>query len=159
MHPNTHYHEWHPGYCWAARREAIDAIGGLYDKAILGAGDRHMALAFIGRAQHSFHRDTTSDYQRSIMLYQERCNTSLRKDVGFVCGTIVHNWHGKKKDRGYQDRWQILVKNKYIPWQDVKHNSYGIFQLHDDMSDRFLRLRDEIRHYMRQRNEDSVDIE
>lgn len=158
LHPETTYQEWHPGFCWAARREAIDGMGGLYDRAILGAGDRHMALAFVGKAQLSFHPHTTSAYQKSIMLFQERCWTALRRDVGFVPGTILHNWHGRKKDRRYWDRWQILVKNRYIPWQDVKPNSYGVFQLHDDFSMRFIRLRDEIRAYFRQRNEDSCDL-
>lgn len=156
--PETGYLEWHPGFCWAARREAIDAIGGLYDRAILGAGDRHMALAFVGQAQKSFHPDTSSDYQRSIMLFQERCWSSLRRDVGFVNGTVLHYWHGRKKDRRYYDRWQILVDNAYIPWKDVKANSYGILELHDDFSERFIRLRDEIRAYMRSRSEDSIDL-
>ncbi len=156
--PETNYQSWHPGFCWAARREAIDGIGGLFDRAILGAGDRHMALSFVGKAEKSFHPDTTSDYQRSIMLYQERCHTSIRKDVGCVNGTVIHYWHGKKRDRRYHDRWQILVKNKYIPWHDVKHNSYGILELHDDFSDRHVRLRDEIRAYMRARQEDSIDL-
>lgn len=159
MHPESTYQEWHPGFAWAARREAIDMMGKLFDKAILGAGDRHMALAFVGKAHLSFHPETSSDYQRAIMLFQERCHTTIRRDVGFVPGTIVHSWHGKKKDRRYWDRWQILVKNNYIPWQDVKPNSFGVYQLHDDMSNRFMRLRDEIRAYLRQRNEDSIDLE
>lgn len=158
IHPETTYQEWHPGYCWAARREAIDAMGQLYDKAILGAGDRHMALAFVGKAHLSFHPGTTSAYQQDIMNYQGRCETSIRRDVGFVDGTILHTWHGKKVDRRYWDRWQILVKNEYIPWRDIKRNSYGVYQLHDDMSNRFIRLRDEIRAYLRERNEDSIDL-
>lgn len=156
--PETAYEEKHPGYCWAARREALDGIGGLFDRAILGAGDRHMALAFVGRAESSFHPDTTSDYKRSILLYQERCNVSLRRDVGYVPGTILHYWHGRKKDRRYYDRWRILVDNNYIPWKDVKYDSYGILQLHDDMTERFLKLRDSIRAYFRARNEDSIDL-
>jgi hypothetical protein len=159
IHPEQAYHEMHPGYCWAARREAIDDMGGLYDKAILGAGDRHMALAFVGKAQLSFHPDTTSEYQRSIMDFQDRCEKSIRRDVGYVNGTVRHHWHGKKKDRRYWDRWQILVKNNYRPNSDIKRNSYGVYQLHDDGSDRFLRLRDEIRAYNRQRNENSIDLE
>lgn len=158
LHPETAYQEWHPGFCWAARREAIDGMGGLYDRAILGAGDRHMALAFVGKAQVSFHPDTTSDYQRSIMLFQERCWTALRRDVGFVPGTVLHYWHGRKKDRRYWDRWEILVRNQYIPWQDVKPDSFGVLQLHDDFSERFVRLRDEIRAYFRSRHEDSIDL-
>lgn len=156
--PENGYNEWHPGYAWSARREAIDDIGGLYDRSILGAGDRAMALAFVGAAQHSFHPNSHSAYRDSIMHYQRHCEHSLKRDVGYVSGTILHEWHGKKKDRRYWDRWQILVKNHFQPHHDLKPNSFGVLQLHDDHSRRFQRLRDEIRAYMRQRNEDSIDL-
>jgi hypothetical protein len=159
VHPETAYGEWHPGYAWAARREAIDDIGGLFDKGILGAGDRHMALAFCGKAELSFHPKTTSAYQQAIMEYQDRCWTSLRRDVGYVPGSLIHMFHGKKKDRRYWDRWQILINNDYRPNIDLKRNSYGVYQLHDDMTLRSVRLRDEIRAYFRQRNENSIDLD
>lgn len=159
IHPTKNYQEHHPGFCYAARREAIDGIGGLYDRSILGSGDRNMALSFIGKAQHSFNKKIHCSYQRSVLDYQEKCLRSIRKDVGFVPGTIIHEWHGKKKDRRYQDRWKILVNNKYNPHTDVKYNSYGVLQLHDDGSERFLYLRDGIRNYFRARNEDSIDLE
>lgn len=158
-HPESTYQEWHPGYCWAARREAIDGMGGLYERAILGAGDRHMALSFVGKAQCSFIPNMNGAYVEDIMRFQERCHHTIRRDVGFVPGTILHNWHGKKKDRRYFDRWEILVNNRYHPHHDIKKDSYGVFNFHDDGSHRFLRLRDEIRHYLRQRSEDSIDIE
>lgn len=158
-HPEGEYHEWHPGFAWACRREAFDAMGGLLGRVILGAGDRHMALAFIGKADCSFHPHTNGSYKHYIMNFQHRCERSLRRDVGFMPGTVLHQWHGKKKDRRYWDRWQILVKNKFEPYHDLKPNSYGVYQLHDDGSHRFRRLRDEIRHYFRQRSEDSIDLE
>lgn len=158
-HPEGAYHEWHPGFAWAARREAIDAMGGLLDRVILGAGDRHMALAFIGKAQLSFHPHTHAAYKSYILRFQQHCERSIRRDVGYMGGTILHHFHGKKKDRRYWDRWQILVKNHFEPHHDLKRNSYGVFQLHDDGSHRFLRLRDEIRAYFRQRSEDSIDLE
>jgi hypothetical protein len=159
VHPDTAYTAWHPGYAWAARREAIDDIGGLYDKSVLGAGDRAMALSFVTKAEQSFHPKTSSAFQKSIMDYQDRCEVALRRDVGYVPGTIVHDFHGKKRDRRYWDRWQILIKNDYRPNVDLKRNSYGIYQLHDDMTPRSIRLRDEIRAYFRSRMEDSVDLE
>jgi hypothetical protein len=159
IHPETAYSQWHPGYAWAARREAIDDIGGLFDKGVLGAGDRHMALSFCGKAELSFHPKTSSAYQKSIMEYQDRCWTSLRRDVGYVPGSLIHMFHGKKKDRRYWDRWQILINNDYRPHVDLKRNSYGVYQLHDDMTLRSVRLRDEIRAYFRSRNEDSTDLE
>lgn len=157
--PDTDYQYWHPGYCWAARREAIDGMGGLYERAILGAGDRHMALAFVGQASKSFAKGIHSSYKNDILRFQKRCRRSFHRDVGFVSGTIIHAWHGKKVDRRYHDRWEILVKNNYRPHHDIRKDSYGTFNFFDDGSCRYRRLRDEIRHYFRCRNEDSVDIE
>lgn len=157
-HPESHYHEWHPGFAWAARREAIDGMGQLYERAILGAGDRHMALAFVGKTRKSFAEHMHCEYEQDILRFEERCHHTIRRDVGFVPGTLIHNWHGKKKDRRYFDRWQILVNNKYKPHNDIKKSHNGVFHFHDDGSMRYIRLRDEIRHYFRQRSEDSTDL-
>jgi hypothetical protein len=92
------------------------------------------------------------------MAFQERCEKSIRRDVGYMPGTVLHTWHGKKADRKYYDRWQILIKNDYRPYHDLKKNSYGLYQFHDDHSDRFVKLRDQIRGYFRVRNEDSIDL-
>ncbi len=143
----------HPGFAWAARREAIDFVGQLLDMAILGAGDRHMSLALIGKAESSFSSELTSEYARHVMRWQDRCEKYIKRDVGFVKGTILHSFHGKKKDRGYQDRWKILIKNQYDPELDLMRDWQGLYKL----TDRSIKLRDEIRAYFRSRNEDSID--
>lgn len=153
-----YYSETHPGYAWAARREAIDGMGRLLDRSILGAGDRAMALCMVGKGELSCHPDVSSPYRDYIMQFQEHCEKSIRRDVGFVPGTIAHYWHGHKNDRQYWNRWKILVDNNFQPFHDLKANSFGLYELHDDHSARFLRLRDEIRAYFRQRNEDSIDF-
>ena len=154
---HNNYAEYHPGFAWAMRREAWDMCGGLFEFAICGAGDRHMSLAWIGRGGSSFHPKTHSAYQQSILDYQAKCEPSIRRDVGFVRGTLFHHWHGKKVDRRYWDRWQILVRNNFNPYTDLKRNSYGVWQIHDDGSERMRKLRDELRLYAHIRNEDSID--
>jgi len=150
------YTHWHPGFAWAARREAIDAVGGLLDIGILGAGDHHMALAMIGRAQISFPKKNKyfedSEYVRHVMRWQDRCDRWIRRDVGYVAGTIVHNWHGRKKDRRYVERWEILIKNDYNPELDLKRDSQGLYALTDNN----IELRDDIRMYFRLREEDAT---
>lgn len=157
------YSHWHPGYAWAARREAIDAVGGLLDIAILGAGDHHMALAMIGRAksldynksQQEFHKmGADSEYVNAIFRWQDRCERFIGRDVGFVPGTILHDWHGRKRDRKYLERWQILIQNKYDPRTDLKRDWQLLYQLTGEN----IKLRDDIRRYMRSRNEDSIDL-
>ncbi len=43
----------HPGYAWAATRQALEWTGGLIETAPLGAADHHMALALVGRVASS----------------------------------------------------------------------------------------------------------
>lgn len=153
-----YYTETHSGYAWAARREAIDAMGGLLDRSILGAGDRAMALALVGKAETSVHPDCHSEYKNYIMQFQEHCEKGIRRDVGYLPGSIVHYWHGSKKSRKYWERWKILVDNHFKPYHDIKPNGFGIYELHDDHTARFRRLRDGIRAYFRERNEDGIDF-
>lgn len=157
-HPEGPYSFAHPGYAWAARREALDGMGMLYSRAILGAADRHMALAFIGKVEDSFATGIHSAYMRDLKRFQKRVHHAIRRDVGCVNGTILHNWHGRKANRKYHDRWQILVNNHYQPHHDIKRSHNGIYAFHDDGSFRFMRLRDEIRNYFRARSENSIDL-
>lgn len=144
----------HPGYAWAARREAIDFVGTLLDISILGSGDRNMALGMIGQAKASFHSDVTSEYARHIFRWQDRCTKHIKKDIGYVAGSLLHGFHGRKKDRGYQDRWQVLIKNGYDPEIDLQRDWQGLYQL----TDRSSKLRDDIRKYFVSRLEDSTDL-
>ena len=148
---------WHPGYAWAARRSAIEACP-LLDRAILGAGDHHMALALIGEAHRSMPAKLSKGYRNYIMNWQDMAVHALRKNVGYVPGTITHHWHGKKKDRKYVERWDVLINNGYDPYVDVMEDAQGLLRLNRHHGDRYIRLRDDIRRYFRGRNEDSIDL-
>ncbi len=152
------YAHWHPGYAWAARREAIDAMGGLIDWAILGSADHHMAVGLIGGLgdDHVTPKSRLSPrYRHELECWQDRVVAGLHRDMGCVRGTLLHHWHGKKKDRRYGDRWQILTRNQFDPGLHLHRDWQGLWQL----ADGFPRLRDEIRAYFRARNEDSIDLE
>lgn len=158
------YSHWHPGYAWAARREAWDAMGasmggGLIDFAILGAGDHHMAQALIGRTGEDYivPKNLSPGYLKALLAWQERAERYIRRDVGYVPGTILHSWHGKKKDRRYTDRWKILTENEYDPFRDIDRDYQGLYQLYDAGDIRSVKLRDQIRAYFRSRAEDSID--
>jgi hypothetical protein len=141
----------HPGYAWAARREALDYVGGLIDFGILGSGDRHMACAMIGKVEHSFHKDVNEDYKIRCFEWQRRCNEFIKKDIGYVAGTINHFWHGSKADRRYNDRWKILVHYQFKPDRDAYYDTQRLLQLDENL----IGLRDAIRKYFRVRFEDS----
>lgn len=144
----------HPGYAWAANREAMDILGGVFDQAILGAGDRHMAYALVGQAAHSFPAGMSQGYKDSLLRWQKRAS-KLNRDIGCMRGLLNHYWHGKKKDRRYSDRWKILVDHGFCPANDIYKDSQGVWCLNDDR----IELRDDIRAYFTGRSEDSIDID
>lgn len=148
---------WHPGWAWAARRSAIDRVP-LLDKAILGSSDHHMAMALIGQVQRSYPPQVTKEYKQYLNNWQNMATTHFRRNVGYVPGTISHFWHGSKKHRKYVERWEVLIKNKYNPYTDIVHDAQGLYRLNVHNGDKYVKLRDDIRRYFRQRQEDSIDI-
>jgi hypothetical protein len=143
----------HPGYAWAATRTAINTMGGLYDRSILGSGDRNMAYALIGRVEQSYNENIAESYKRDLKDYEREC-LILNMDVGVMEGNILHAYHGPKQLRGYKSRWEILVHNEYDPDRDIKEDAQGLYQL----TNRKPRLRDDIRRYFRERDEDSKSL-
>lgn len=152
--PSKDYSNWHPGFAWAATRDAINDLGGLLDTAILGAADRHMAHALL-EINQGLHKTLTDNYKNNIDRWQQRCNKHIKKNVGYVSGILFHYWHGKKKDRRYGERWSILTSNRFDPEIDLKRDWQGLWQL----TERNLKLRDDIMKYFRARNEDSIDLD
>lgn len=146
---------WHPGFAWAARRSAIDAVGGLVDWSILGGGDMFMAYSLIGQITNkSLPNSLGKNGVRLLNEWQSRAEKHIRRNVGYMDGLLLHFWHGKKADRKYKDRGQILTDAKFDPELDLKKDWQGLFQL----TDRSHELRDSCRDYFSQRNEDSIDL-
>ena len=95
-HAKNKYGVWHPGYAWACHRRAYEKMGGLFDVGILGSGDRHMALAWIGKGELSYPNNIHLDYMVSLKTFQDKCQGI---QLGYVPGTILHHFHGSLKDR------------------------------------------------------------
>ncbi len=145
---------WHPGFAWAARRSALDALGCLLDFCIVGSADWHMAACLIGEGEKTISRQLHPAYKREVLAWQERASHHIRGNIGYVDGVLAHHWHGRKVDLHYTDRWRILVDHQYDPDADLKRDAQGLFQL----TGRSAGLRDGIRTYFRSRNEDSIDL-
>lgn len=145
----------HPGYAWAIRRETLDGIGGLIDYAILGSGDWHMACAFANQVHVSFDRAFSAEFRAKLKRYETLCRLNVRRNVGFVPQTILHYWHGKKKNRGYDTRWKLLRDINYNPDLHLVRDSQGLINVAPDAD---LALRDGLRRYFRSRDEDSIDL-
>jgi hypothetical protein len=144
-------HHWHPGFAWAARKEAIDAMGGLLDWAIVGSADRHMAEMMTGTcaANPKLHPN-----YRVLLDKHQRLIDSLNGNFGYVDGLVTHHWHGKLVNRFYLDRWKLLYQHQFDPINDLYRDSQGLWQITATKP----RLRDDLRAYFRARQEDSIDI-
>jgi hypothetical protein len=123
-------------------------MNGLIDWAIMGSGDRHMALAWIGRVKDSAPGTIHANYMTLLEDYQRACK-GLK--VSYVPGTILHHWHGRFEDRRYKERWEILTKNSFDPCLDISISNSGVTCL----TRRGLRLTKELHEYFTGRREDS----
>jgi hypothetical protein len=144
----------HPGFAWAATKQAIDGLGGLFDVAILGSGDLHMARALTGNVNDAIYNKLSYGYKEQLKIWQDRAEKNIKRNVGYMPGLVSHFWHGKKVDRKYKDRWQILTENKYDPEFDIQPDSQGLWQFSGNKP----QLEYGIRSYFQSRNEDSIDL-
>jgi hypothetical protein len=83
-----------------------------------------------------------------MLLFQEKAK-NLR--LGYVPGIIRHYFHGKKKNRYYHERTEILIKYQYSPYTDISYDINGIIIPKDNFSQEF---KDDIMNYFKERKED-----
>lgn len=160
------YGYWHSGYAWAARRETLDTLGGLIDYAILGSADFYMAWALRGSLSGHLYNDVaslphrqkgfTKGYIEKLFQWQMRA-ARLKGDIGCVDGTVLHGFHGRKKQRQYNSRENILINGDFDPNRDLVRDAQGLFRLVLE-EPRQIRMRDDLRAYFRSRSEDSIDV-
>lgn len=148
------HHGWYigsPGGAWAWRRDAFDKVGGLLDICILGAADHHMAVGLCGgSSDHGDLKGHSPKYIEHISNWRERA-ARLTRGIGCVEGHAIHHWHGSRVNRAYTQRWQVLAENQYDPGKDICRNWQGVYHFTGNKP----RLRDQIRRYFLQRNEDN----
>jgi hypothetical protein len=149
----------HPGLGCAFRRETLDALGGLIDFCVAGSGDSHMVNALTGNPLRGDHVNSTlkgfaPGFLRALGRWGDRAKASVRENVGFVPGAIMHQWHGKSADRGYMKRWDVMRFHQFDPHEDLTTDAYGLYRFAGNKP----RMADDIRRSLSERNEDSVDV-
>lgn len=175
----------HSGYAWAYHRRGIDKMmrnvspSGLSNPktgkatiidgpwitwAPLGSADFYQAWGIINELSPRLYQDVADsnmrkrgfhpDYAKSLIAWQDVAQC-LHKDIGVVEGTILHYWHGKKKQRQYNTRENILIEHKFNPFTDLVKDHQGLWTWSDTVTPAF---RDDMRRYSRQRDEDSNDM-
>ena len=139
----------HSGYVWGYTRSAIEWLGGMFEYAAMGAGDHHMALALVGKVERSVPGGVGASYLAHLKRWEARALHHINMNIGFVHGTIEHSFHGRKVDRKYVDRWQMILEHEFDPDADLKRNSHGVLELACNKPalrrdlDEYFRLREE----------------
>jgi hypothetical protein len=144
-----------PGGAWAARRDAFRGMkNGLIDWSIVGGGDSYMVAGLIGGMEYQLRKDLHPEYKRLMMEWQELALAEIRQNIGYMPGTIRHQWHGNKSSRVYGSREKLLADNKFNPITDLTRDHQGLYGLVDHGDPRSINLRDDLRAYFRRRDED-----
>lgn len=151
MHPNEPYTYAHSGMAWAVTRAFWEATCGLMDFSILGSADHHMAFGTIGNVVNTIHKGMHANFFKRCVEWQFRAIRFSGMEVGYVPGFIKHKFHGKKVNRKYRERWQILIHFKFDPDADLDYDTQGLYRLVGKPG-----LEKAIRHYMLERNEDEI---
>ena len=142
---------WHSGYAWACTRRAFERCGGLYDEGILGSGDHYMSMALLGLADAAMPANVTADYRQSLRVWERRAR-GLR--VGYVPGVLQHFYHGQKKNRGYHNRFLLLVRHCFEPSRHLSRRpDDGLLEPSAECPQELL---EDIDAYFKSRDEDDI---
>ena len=87
----------HTGFAWAARREAIDHLGGLIDTAILGAADHHMAWSLIGKGAQTFRRTSIPTTPQTSSTGKLALSSSFRRTSASCRAQSLTTGTGRRK--------------------------------------------------------------
>ncbi len=96
-----------------------------YEANIVGGGDSLFMAAVSDCMEELFtYRSYTPAHKEHILKWQtERIPMNAR--ISYVNSPILHLWHGRIEERGYNDRWRILSDCSYVPERDLKLNGSG----------------------------------
>lgn len=151
-HPSQPYEYCHTGYSWCYRRDFYEAVNGFVDFAILGSADHHQGFALINEVCNTIKKGVTENFSKLLYEWQYRAFRHTNGHLGYVPGFIKHKHHGKKSDRRYRERWDILIKNHYDPVKDLVYDTQGLIKLIGKPN-----LIHDCRKYMLHRNEDTIE--
>jgi hypothetical protein len=131
----------HPGFAWAARREVLIAMGGLYDRHITGGGDTAMALGFYGDFNSGYlqHDRMSPTMMRHWLSWANQSHNIIKNRVGYIEGLLHHLYHGEIPDRGYKYRWTRLAKAGYDPARHVRVSETGALEWTEEAPEQLKR--------------------
>ena len=144
---------WHPGFAWACNRKAYDKMGGIFEAGILGSGDNIMCHTFLKKAPDSLKKGMSQEYIDFIVNLQNKMQGIT---LGYIPGSIRHFFHGKKENRNYYGREDMLIKYQFNPYTFIEQDSRGLLIPTKNFPKEFL---NDIMDYFKGRNEDEMVLQ
>jgi len=137
------------GHGWCARRELLEEHG-LYDRNVLGSGDKLIAFAATGQEEEVIARDSmapghAADYRE----WASKFRRSVQR-IGYIEGDIFHLWHGDLERRQYTARYRVLGSAGYDPASDIALDAEKCWRWNSPKPD----MHRKVREYFEQRDED-----
>ena len=117
-----------PGLVWGYRAELWEAMGGLYDRNVVGGGDRLIWDGLLGSSREGF----LTRYGRGSPVYAHALRWA--ENAAEVLGGIPPEYldigleslpHGTVAQRRYHNRFNILLRHGYNPGKDVYEGAGG----------------------------------
>ena len=154
------------GFGWAARAEVLEQAL-LYNNAIVGGGDKlimaaslsedfsEKGIARLTRSKFSCkacgHKNQSDAFTADYLEWAQRWSQAVDGKVGYAKLQISDMYHGKRSDRGYMVRHDILYRNEYDPSKDLISEesdcltwSSGKETMHREVENYFLSRRDDV---------------
>jgi len=143
-----------PGLAWAARRTLLDKHG-LYDRRIVGAGDRAMICAAVGRPDYCVTAQAmTGRAAEHYLAWAEPFSADVGGRISYVEGLVFHLWHGSREDRRHGQRERDLAALGFDPLTDIAVSDTGCWRWNSNKPE----LHEYVRNYFASRNEDGPAV-
>ncbi len=137
------------GGAWAARREVIDEHG-LYDACILAGNDRARACAAMGHFDAAIENWLMNARQAEhYMAWAKPFFNTVRGNIGYVEGSVMHLWHGNMLHRNSIRRYDGLQEFDFDPFCDIAIAPNGCWQWNTNKS----AMHEYVREYLESREE------
>lgn len=154
------------GFGWAARSEVLEKVL-LFENAIVGGADKLMLAASLaddltdnrfGSLTRSNipcsacgHRNRSVEYSINVMQWAQQWSVAVNGEVDYGRLHIRDMYHGRRSDKGYMKRHDILYRHKFDPATDLKSGASGCLewsssqrQLRREVEAYFLSRRDDV---------------
>ena len=105
----------HPGFGWAARREVLQQIGGLFDSDPCGGEDTLHCTAWFGHFDTGYFIRHNSKMKEHTLKWVRKAYEVVAGKVGFLPQQIRHLYHGNLANRQYWDRVVWIQSHGFDP--------------------------------------------